>query len=542
MAQAPKRKEETVGKEMTGDEALAYVLHELKISKTFVSPEVPDFLREKLKGNHVEMVEAPSPRDAVILADSYARSGNDLGVALVFPGARILEAIDVIAQAYSDSVPLLIIGTLRSYRDTGRARLNELRTQDDVMASLAPFVKTRERVVTIEEITEVLEKAWKEALSNRPRPVYVEIAEDLFRLKAYPLATAGQKVEKRTPDKATAAKVAELLVNSSNPVIVAGYGVLASQAWDSVKELAELLDIPVVTTIRGKGSIPASHPLFAGEGLGLFASEGASHFLDKADVVLAVGTRFTQASTGGWSFKFKGYVVHNNIDGEDVGKVIVPQVPAIADANLFLREVIANVRQKVKEPIDRGTKSEVFAYRKPPSSESHSGLWPIDVLYALNKTGYEKVYVDLSSTTFDLIRLPIERPFQWVTSETVLTPSVAVGGVVLSRNPNVVGVTTLEGALRNFGLLRSFMNVAKGKLIIANDGGSTYLDTFRSDVPSVGRKGKPNYMDEVLEGSFKAVTVETYGELVSALSEPSDSLVVINAKLAEGFKSTVLPS
>ena len=125
MAQAPKRKEETVGKEMTGDEALAYVLHELRISKTFVSPEVPDFLREKLKGNHVEMVDAPSPRDAVILADSYARSGNDLGVALVFPGARILEAIDVIAQAYSDSVPLLIIGTLRSYRDTGRARLNE---------------------------------------------------------------------------------------------------------------------------------------------------------------------------------------------------------------------------------------------------------------------------------------------------------------------------------------------------------------------------------------------------------------------------------
>jgi hypothetical protein len=61
MAQAPKRKEETVGKEMTGDEALAYVLHELRISKTFVSPEVPDFLREKLKGNHVEMVEAPSP-------------------------------------------------------------------------------------------------------------------------------------------------------------------------------------------------------------------------------------------------------------------------------------------------------------------------------------------------------------------------------------------------------------------------------------------------------------------------------------------------
>ncbi|MGC9104890.1 MAG: thiamine pyrophosphate-binding protein [Thermoprotei archaeon] len=542
MAQAPKRKEETLGKEMTGDEALAHVLHELGIHEVFASPDVPDFVRARLKEKNVEVVDAPSPRASVQLADAYARTTNSLGVALVFPGSKVLQAVDVIAQAFSDSVPLMIISTLRSYRDTGRARIGELRSPDDVMTSIAPYVKTKERIVTIEEITEIMEKAWKEALSNRPRPVYVEIAEDLFRLKAYPLATAGQKVEKRTPDKATAGKVAELLVNSKSPVIVAGYGVLTSQAWSSLKELAELLDIPVVTTVRGKGAIPYEHPLFAGEGLGLFASEGASHFLDKADVVLALGTRFTQASTGGWSFKFKGYVVHNNIDGEDISKVFVPQVPAVADTDLFIKEVLANVKQKVKEPVDRGAKSEVFAYKKLPTSQPHSGLWPIDVLYALMKVKFDTIYVDLSSTTFDLIRLPISKPFQWVTSETALTHVIGPSGVALSKNPNVIGVTTLEGALRNVELIRSVRNSAKGKLIVMNDGGSTYLDTFKSDLPSIGRKGKPNYMDKELEEALGATTVETFGELVSILSQHSDRLVVINAKLAEDFKSVVLPS
>ena len=541
MAHQPQRKKETLDKEMTGDEAIAHVLHELKISKVFLSPGVPDFFRARLDEYKIPYVQAFSPRGAIALADSFARGTNELGVAIVTPGSRVIEGLDVVAQAFNDSVPLLIIGTLRSYRDTGRARVGELRSPDDVYTAVAPFVKSRERIVTIEEVTEVLERAWKDSLSNKPRPVYVEVAEDLFRLKAYPLVTAGQKIEKRTPDKATAAKVAELLVNSRRPVIVAGYGVLSSKAWDSLRELAEFLDIPVVTTIRGKGALPASHPLFAGEGLGLFATEGASHFLGNADTILALGTRFTQASTGGWSFKFKGYVVHNNIEGEDISKVFVPQVPAVADTDLFLKEVIANVKSKVKEPVDRGSKSEVFAYKKLPKSEPHSGLWPIDVLYALMNSGYGNVFVDLDSTTYDLIRLPIERPFQWVTSETAFVRSVGIGGVANSNAPDTIGVTTLEGALRNSELLRFALEHGKGKLLIMNDGGATYLDTYKSDVPSIGRGGDADYREDYLEKAFNAVTVRSFGELVSVLKERSDKVTVINVELDPGFKSAVIP-
>ncbi len=541
MAHPPQRKKETVDKEMTGDEAIAFVFHELKVSKVFLSPGVPDFLKVRLKEYKIQSVEAFSPRGAIALADSFARATNELGVAIITPGSRVLDGLDVIAQAYSDSVPLMIVATLRSYRDTGRARIGELRSPDDVYSAVSPFVKSRERIVTIEETTEVLERAWKDALSNRPRPVYVEIAEDLFRLKAYPLASVPQKVEKRTPDKATAAKVAELLVNSKRPVIVAGYGVLSARAWDSLRELAEILDIPVITTIRGKGALPSSHPLFAGEGLGLFATESATHFLDNADVILALGTRFTQASTGGWSFKFRGYVVHNNIEGEDISKVFVPQVPAVADADLFLKEVIANVKSKVKEPVDRGSKGEVFAYKKSPKAEPHSGLWPIDVVYALLDAGYSTVFVDLDSTTYDFIRLPIERPFQWITSETAFVKSIAIGGIVNSSDPKAVGITTLEGVMRNGELLVYALKHGKGKVLVMNDGGATYLDTYKSDVPSIGRGGNVDYHEEYLEKSFGAITVRSFGELVSVLNESVDGVKVINVELDPDFKSVVLP-
>lgn len=122
--------------------------------------------------------------------------------------------------------------------------------------------------------------------------------------------------------------------------ILSGYGVITSGAYNELIELAELLDAPVITTIKGKGSFPASHQLFAGEGLGIIGTDIGNKLLAKADSILFLGTRLTQLSTGGWSMKFKGFTMHNNIDGEDIGKVIMPHLPIVADTGLFLKEQI----------------------------------------------------------------------------------------------------------------------------------------------------------------------------------------------------------
>ncbi|TRM73140.1 acetolactate synthase, partial [Sulfolobus sp. B5] len=187
---------------------------------------------------------------------------NIAGVIIQIPGSKLTEAVNVVAQAYMESVPLLLISSIRSHKDVGRARVGEFRTNDDLSNIFSPITKVRERVISIEEITITIEKAYKDALSNRPRPTYVEISEDLFKAKAYPLSTSGQKPEKKSPDKNTVSKVVELLLNSKTPVIIAGYGVVLSESESTLIELAELLDIPVITTFKAKGVIPADHKLF----------------------------------------------------------------------------------------------------------------------------------------------------------------------------------------------------------------------------------------------------------------------------------------
>ncbi|MEL9970215.1 MAG: thiamine pyrophosphate-binding protein [Metallosphaera sp.] len=534
----PKRKEETVGREMMGDEALSYVLKEIGVKRVFTSTSIPDFLLERLNQYSLQVDISLSVRDAIGLADAYARETGEGGVVISAPESGLLEGIEIIAQAFSDSVPLLLLGTLRSYRDTGRARVGELRSPDDVSAALSPFIKFKERVISIEEITVTVEKGYKEALSNRMRPALVEIAEELFKLKAFPLSPAEQKPEKKTPDKNTVAKVAEVLGNSKLPVIIAGYGVKASGSTPQLIELAELLDAPVITTFRAKGVFPASHPLYAGEGLGVFSTEAASKIVMEADSILVLGSRLPQLSTAGWSMRYKGFLMHNNVDGEDIGKTFIPQVPIVADTGLFLKELITILKQKIKEPIKREVRSDIAASRKVFTLKPHSGLWPYDVTRLLYQFKFSKYFIDLTAPTFDLVRLPIDSPV-WFTSESMIERGIGVTGLIQSGDENGIGITDLAGAIKNIGLIQQRLAKMKGTLLIFNDNGLTYLDTFKSDIPSIGRINNPVNIDQKLEASIGAITVDTYGGLKEVLERDRQPKVV-NVKIDPRYESIVL--
>jgi thiamine pyrophosphate-dependent acetolactate synthase large subunit-like protein len=533
----PKRKEETVGREMTGDEALAYVIKEIGVTKVFTTTSLPEFLAERLKQYGIFLDVSLSPREALLGAYTYAMENNTIGTVVQIPGTPLLEGTSVIAQAFSDSVPLLIVSSIRSYRDVGKSRIGELRTNDDMSSILAPITKIRERAVSIEEVTVNVEKCYKEALSNRPRPAYVEIAEDLFKLKAYPLSPAEQKPEKKTPDKTTVAKVAEVLANSKSPVIIAGYGVISSGATKELVELAELLKAPVITTIRAKGAIPASNPLFAGEGLGVFGTDVANKLLSEADAILILGSRLTQLSTGGWSMKLKGFVMHNNIDGEDIGKVIMPQQPIVADAGLFLKELLALLKQKNLQRSDEAIKT-IMVNKKTPTLRGHGGIWPYDVVRLLQQFEFDKVFVDLSAVTFDSIRLPVNGPV-WFTSESIIEKGIGVMGV-LQSSFNSLGIVDVETAYRNLGAIMSRRKSVKGTIVIFNDEGATYLDSSKSDMPTIGKSSRRFNIDKELE-SLGAVTVDTYSQLKDALKKRDvNGLNIINVKIDPEYESVVL--
>jgi len=532
----PKRKEETVGKEMRGTEALAYVLKELGVKRVFSTVDLPELVRGELSKANLEVEQSHSAKASALMAYTYAVERNDVGTVIQVPGNRLLDGTDVIGQAFMESVPLLVIGTIRSYRDVSRARVGELRTNEDLAAILSPVTKVRERIISIEELTVTLQKAYNDALSNRPRPVLVEIAEDLFKLKAFPLALGDRKPERKTPDKNTVMKAVELLINAQRPVALAGYGVLTSSSSSDLVQLAETLDMPVITTVKGKGVIPSSHPLFAGEGLGSMGTEATNRLVEEADVILALGTRFTQLSTGGWSFKFKGLLIHNTVDGEDIGKSYVPHLPAVADTGLFLKELVKGVKEKLKSSPSRGTPEVLRKLKREPQVKPHSGLWPIDVVREVEALGY-RMFVDIDAATVDFIRSRVEKPWDWITSESLIASGIGVAGPLESKDKSV-GVTTIRAALNYFGLI-SHYKARESIILVMDDSMSTYLDTNRSDSPSIGSSGVRTELS--LSKTLNATEVTAVKELEEALKADSKGLKIIDVKLEEDYESVVLP-
>jgi thiamine pyrophosphate-dependent acetolactate synthase large subunit-like protein len=536
----PKRKEETLGKEMKAEEAIAYVFSEYNIKKVFMPYSTPDILKEVFTKYGISQEYTLNAREALLFAEAYARSNNILGVSIVIPGFEILGGVDVIARAYMDSIPLFILGSIRNSKDIGRARISESRSPDDIKNSLYPFIKTWERITSIEEITSAIEKGYKEALSNRPRPVYIEIGEELFRAKAFPLSTAGQKPEKKTPDKNTVAKVGEVLLNSKRPIIIAGYGIIVSEAYNELKELAELLDIPIISTIRAKGVISSDHSLYAGEGLGIMATNIGNKLFNEADVILAIGTRFSQLTTGGAIPKISGFIIHNNVDGEDLGKVIMPHLPVVADSGLFIKELLNYIKQKVKEPINRGIRNVIISNKNQDHEiKDHEGIWPVDVLNILSKFTFSKIFIDIGPTTLDLIRYPVKTPKSWITSESVVESGISIINLIQQNQPEAIAITTLRGVLHNLDILERKVEGTKGIILILNDDLTHYIDSTKSDIIRIERSNITINFDKKLEKIINAKTVTDIKHLSEILSAMSD-IEIINVKISHDFQSIVL--
>lgn len=180
----------------------------------------------------------------------------------------------------------------------------------------------------------------------------------------------------------------------------------------------------------------------------------------EADSILVLGSRLPQLSTAGWSMRYKGFLMHNNVDGEDIGKVVMPQLPIVADTGLFLKELITILKQKLKENIKREVRSEIASSRRVFTMKPHSGLWPYDVTRLLQQFKFSRYFVDLSAPTLDLVRLPIESPV-WNTSESILEKGIGVAGVLQSNDPGALGITDLAGVLRNVGLIQQRAEKAK---------------------------------------------------------------------------------
>ena len=327
--------------ELTGGQALVQSLKREGVTTIFALPGIQlDWAFDALYAERdaIRVVHTRHEQATAYMADGYARTTGEVGVCLVVPGPGLLNATAALSTAYSCSAPVLCIsGQINSDMiGVGRGLLHEIKDQSTMIASVTKWTHCAMRP---EAVPGMVREAFRQMLSGRSRPVEIEVPPDILGMSGDMELFAPESRDRERPaaDPDTLDAVARLLGAAKTPLICSGGGVLSSGAWTELQALAEMLQAPVVMSRNGRGAVSDRHYLAQN-------SLGGRELLPKADVILAVGTRFVDPATL-WGLSDTQTVIQLDIDPEEIGRNY-PNTHAVnADAKVGLAALVNRVGQ-----------------------------------------------------------------------------------------------------------------------------------------------------------------------------------------------------
>jgi acetolactate synthase-1/2/3 large subunit len=323
---------------MTGASAIAAILKEEGTDYLFCFPNNP--LIDECAKIGIRPIVARMERTVVNMADGYSRASNGqrLGVVAVQYGPGAENAYGGIAQAFADGSPLLYLpaGNPRGRQDTV--------PNFDAAANFRGVTKWSALVHEAEHIPACLRRAFTLLRSGRRAPVALEIPVDVAAAGIDDLNYQPVKAVRAAGDPAAVREAARILLQAKRPLLHAGQGVLWAEAWDELHALAEFVQVPVMTTLPGKSSMPENHPLALGTG-GYSGTGTVGHFLRHADVVIGIGCSFTTTAFAAPIPPGKVVVQMTNNEA-DLNKDVPLAHAVFGDAKLVLRQLLEEVKQQ----------------------------------------------------------------------------------------------------------------------------------------------------------------------------------------------------
>ncbi len=306
------------------------------------------------------------------MADAISRlsSGDKIGVFCMQSGPGSENAYGGVAQAFGDSSPIVVL-------PGGYARpINQVQPNFNSAQSYAPVTKSSEQLIMPEMTADAIRRAFQAVRSGRPRPALVETPADIASAEVAEFSYQPVKRLRYGPDPADVEQAADMLVKAQRPVIYAGQGVHYAKGWDALKQLAELLEAPVTTTLNGKSAFPETHPLSLGSA-NRSHTRAVGEFLNNADLIFGIGCSFSITSFGVRMPAGKT-IIHATLDPADVNKDVVSQHALVGDADLTLRALVAAVSDRLGgQP--RGRQAGVAA-----AIAEINGKWEADWAAKLN--------------------------------------------------------------------------------------------------------------------------------------------------------------
>ncbi|MCU0310615.1 MAG: biosynthetic-type acetolactate synthase large subunit [Acidimicrobiales bacterium] len=296
------------------------------------------------------------------MAEGYAQVTGRPGVAMVTSGPAATNIVTPLADAYMDSVPLVVITGQVGTRAIGTDAFQEV----DTVGMTRSITKHNELVTRAEDIPRAVREAFHIATTGRPGPVLIDIPKDIvdptnpnsamdwYWPESVDLPGYSPRLE---GDPALVRAAAELIGQAQRPVLYAGGGILKARGAEALTALAELLDLPVVTTLMGRGAIPDDHPLCLGMP-GMHGNYTAVTAMQESDLLVALGSRFDDRVTGKIdAFAPHAKIIHVDIDPAELGKVRRPDVGITGDARLVIEELITALRD-LGAPANQPDRSE----------------------------------------------------------------------------------------------------------------------------------------------------------------------------------------
>ncbi|BBV00771.1 acetolactate synthase [Providencia rettgeri] len=410
----------------------------------------------------VEHILVRHEQAAVHMADGYARSTGDVGVVLVTSGPGATNAITGIATAYMDSVPMVVLSGQVASSLIGNDAFQEC----DMVGISRPIVKHSFLIKSAEEIPETIKKAFYIAASGRPGPVVIDFPKDTVNpalkfayrypenvsLRSYNPTLQGHKGQIK--------KALTKLVSAKKPVFYIGGGAINANCSAELIELAEKLQLPVVSTLMGLGAFPETHKQSVGM-LGMHGTYEANKVMHNSDVIFAVGVRFDDRTTNNLEkYCPNATVIQIDVDPTSISKTVNADIPIVGDAKLTLKQMLGQLDQASAKQdnqaltawwkeIEQWRSKQCLRYETSPTKVKPQQA--IEMIYRLTK-GEAYVTSDVGQhQMFAALYYPFDKPRHWINSGGLGTMGFglpAALGVKLAHPKSTVVCVTGDGSIQ----------------------------------------------------------------------------------------------
>ena len=326
---------------MTGSEVITKVLERHGIKRVFGIPGAQTLeLFDAFTNAEFETILTTHEQCAAFMADATSRVTDEIGVVSVVPGPGLTNLFSGLGEALLDSSPVVVIVAGINTELPYAFQLHEI----DQITAATPISKAVFHIEGPEEIEGKLSQALFTATNEEPGPVVVEIPVNILN-KSAPLKKPSLREEPpRQSQKIPALyEVVDELVNAKNVAIYTGRG--GFPAAQEIRELAEHLQAPVATTISGRGIIPEDHPLSVGYGFGRSGTKIARKIFSECDLILAVGSKFSEVGTGGYGLKIPGKLIHIDANPRVLNTNYPASISICEDSQRALKEILEKIKK-----------------------------------------------------------------------------------------------------------------------------------------------------------------------------------------------------